>query len=118
MVTSSHSSGFRVGGDYRFYLKRKTSIWHHAGVRSKYFTYHTFSNDHNIEVNNNGTPENGSIAMDLNVGNIGVQLGYSLLNNRWTIDLVFIGPRFPTMKLKSELMEILQLFRMRLPAAN
>ncbi|MBX2964403.1 MAG: DUF3575 domain-containing protein [Cyclobacteriaceae bacterium] len=95
LVTSeANSSGFRVGGDYRFYLKKENKYLAPRGVYvGPYFTYHTFSNDHNIEVNNNGTPENGSIAMDLNVGNIGVQLGYQfVLNNRWTIDLVFIGP--------------------------
>jgi len=88
------SYGYKVGGEYRFYLKKENKYGAPHGVYlGPYTSYHRYSNDRSIEVNNNGSIEKGTLKSDLSILNIGVQLGYQfVLNNRWTIDLVFIGP--------------------------
>jgi hypothetical protein len=46
-----------------------------------------------LEINNDGVPEYAELETNLNILNLGVQLGYQfVLNDRWTIDLTFIGP--------------------------
>ncbi len=88
------SSGYKLGGEYRFYLKKENKYGAPHGVYlGPYASYHHYSNTRGIEVNNNGNIESGTLENDLNILNIGFQLGYQfVLNNRWTIDLVFVGP--------------------------
>ena len=58
-----------------------------------YFSFLGFNNERTLEIDNNGTPEQAILDAKLNIVNIGFQLGYQfVLNNRWTIDLVFVGP--------------------------
>ncbi|MCE2935333.1 MAG: hypothetical protein LW845_04820 [Flammeovirgaceae bacterium] len=65
----------------------------HGVYIGPYLSYLSFSNDRDLEIDFNGTKEFGSLDTKLYVVNTGVQLGYQfILNNRWAIDLVFIGP--------------------------
>jgi len=88
------ASGFKFGADYRFYLRKENKFHAPHGVYlGPYFSYLNFDNDRLLEVNNNGTMESGNLTTKISVVNIGVQLGYQfVLNDRWTIDLTFIGP--------------------------
>jgi hypothetical protein len=99
------SSGYKVGGEYRFYLKKENKHAAPHGVYiGPYTSYHHYSNTRAIEVNNNGEIQNGNLESNFNIFNIGVQLGYQfVLNNRWTIDLVFIGPSVSNYALKADL---------------
>jgi len=88
------ASGFKLGGEYRFYLKKENKYRAPRGVYiGPYTTFHNYVNTRSIEVTNNGKLENADLKTDLSILNIGVQLGYQfVINNRWAIDLVFIGP--------------------------
>ncbi len=99
------ASGYKVGGEYRFYLKKENKYGAPRGVYiGPYSTYHHYFNGRSIEVNNNGTLETGNLETNLNILNIGVQLGYQfVLNNRWTIDMVFIGPSVSNYAFKTKL---------------
>lgn len=99
------SSGYKVGGEYRFYLKKENKYGAPHGVYiGPYSTFHHYSNTRGIEVNNNGTIEKGNLESNLNILNLGVQLGYQfVLNNRWTIDLVFVGPSISNYGFKANL---------------
>jgi len=101
----ANSTGLKFGGEYRFYLAKENKYGAPHGVYiGPYASYHNYSNDRFIEVNNNGTLENGEMNTDLGILNIGVQLGYQfVLNNRWTIDLVFVGPSVSNYRFKSSL---------------
>lgn len=90
------ASGFKLGGEYRFYLQKENKYRAPHGVYiGPYTTLHNYSNNRHLEVPNNGTLEYADLKTRLNILNIGVQLGYQfVLNNRWTIDLVFVGPSF------------------------
>lgn len=100
-----NASGLKLGGEYRFYLQKENKYKAPRGVYiGPYTTFHNYSNKRSIEVDNNGTLENAILKTDLNVFNIGFQLGYQfVLNNRWTIDMVFVGPSISNYKLKANL---------------
>ena len=58
-----------------------------------YFSFHSFNNQRTLEIDNNGTLEQAILDSEFNIINIGFELGYQfVLNNRWTIDLLFMGP--------------------------
>ena len=88
-------NGFKVGGEYRFYLKKENkNLAPHGVYIGPYLTYLYFKNERHLQI----TPENGSqidafYKDNLSVLNIGFQAGYQfVINDRFTIDLTFIGP--------------------------
>jgi len=87
-------NGFKVGADYRFYLKKENKFHAPHGVYiGPYFTYHMYNNSRTIEVNNDGTMEDAILDTKFTIFNIGFQLGYQfVINDRWAIDLTFAGP--------------------------
>jgi len=87
-------NGFKVGGDYRFYLKKENKYHAPHGVYiGPYITYHRFTNERIIEVDNNGTPEQADLDSKFSILNVGFQLGYQfVIHDRWSIDLSFVGP--------------------------
>ena len=88
------ASGFKFGGEYRFYLAKENKYRAPHGVYlGPYVSYLSFKNDRTLLVNNDGNMEEGLFNTKLSVLNIGVELGYQfVLNNRWTFDLTFVGP--------------------------
>jgi len=98
-------NGTKFGGEYRFYLRKENKYLAPRGVYiGPYFTYHGFSNERTIEVDNNGTPEQVILNSNLKIFNVGVQLGYQfVINNRWAIDLVFVGPSISHYGYKADL---------------
>lgn len=99
------ATGLKVGGEYRFYLQKENKYKAPHGVYiGPYSSFHNYSNNRDIEVDNNGVIETAQLSSDLNILNIGVQLGYQfLINNRWSIDLVFMGPSVSNYSFKSSL---------------
>lgn len=94
-IRETKRTGFKAGGEYRFYLRRENKYAAPRGIYlGPYVSYLYFNNDRDVEI----TSDDGVISQTLHsskisVLNIGFQLGYQfVINNRWTIDLVFIGP--------------------------
>ena len=87
-------NGYKFGGEYRFYLSKENKFLAPRGVYiGPYFTYHGFKNERTLEVDNDGTPEQAILNSKFTILNVGFQLGYQfVIKNRWTIDLVFVGP--------------------------
>jgi Protein of unknown function (DUF3575) len=98
-------SGYKVGGEYRFYLQKENKYRAPRGVYlGPYLTYHDFRNKRLIEVDNNGVPEEATLKTSFSILNIGAQLGYQfVIGNRWTIDLILIGPSVSNYKAKIKL---------------
>ena len=98
-------NGSKFGAEYRFYLKKENKYQAPRGVYiGPYFTTHSFKNERIIQVDNNGTLEEAILNSKLVIFNIGFQLGYQfVLNNRWTIDLVFVGPSISHYRYKIDL---------------
>lgn len=105
VTRETSAAGIKLAGEYRFYLQKENKYKPPHGVYlGPYTSFHNYSNDRSIEVDNNGVLEYADLSTDLNILNIGVQLGYQfVLNNRWTIDLVFIGPSVSNYSFKSTL---------------
>lgn len=101
-----NSSGFVLGGEYRFYLKKENKYLAPHGVfLGPYSNFFNFSNSRELSFTSSstGTITQASLTSDINVLNMGVQLGYQfVINDRWTIDMVFLGPSVSryAMKLK------------------
>jgi len=87
-------NGLKFGAEYRFYLRKENKYRAPRGIYiGPYTTFLSFNNERTIEVNNDGTPQQAILNTDFNIFNIGFQVGYQfVINNRWSIDLVFIGP--------------------------
>lgn len=94
VVRDASETGFKAGGEYRFYLAKENRFAAPHGVYiGPYFTYLRFSNGRDIDVNVSGTPEPATLSTQFDVINVGVQIGYQFVfNDRWTIDLSFLGP--------------------------
>lgn len=97
--------GFKIGAEYRFYLQKENRYGAPHGVYiGPYLSFHNFNNTRTLEVNNGGSIEEAELKLNMNIVNPGVQLGYQfVINNRWAIDLVFIGPSVSNYSAKATL---------------
>lgn len=98
----NETKGFKFGAEYRFYLAKENKFQAPRGVYiGPYVAFHRFGNERLIEVDNNGTPEEAILNSKLSILNIGFQMGYQfVINNRWTIDMVFLGPSISNYQFK------------------
>jgi len=105
VVRETIATGFKAGGEYRFYLAKENKYAAPHGVYiGPYFSYNNFHNGRDVEVNNNGTIEPAHVSSEFNILNFGVQLGYQfVINDRWTLDLSFMGPSISNYRAKLEL---------------
>ncbi len=88
-------TGFKVGGEYRFYLKKENKYQAPHGVYiGPYVSYLNFNNERDLRITaEDGTVYDTFFKSNINVLNIGFQAGYQfVINDRWSIDLAFIGP--------------------------
>jgi hypothetical protein len=87
-------NGYKLAGEYRFYLKKENRNLAPRGVYiGPYLAYHAFNNERMIEVDSDGTLEQAILDSKFTIFNVGFQLGYQFMfNNRWTVDLILIGP--------------------------
>ena len=105
IVRETKATGYKLGGEYRFYLKRENQHQAPRGIYlGPYTTFHKYNNQRFIEIDNDGVLEYADMDTDLSIFNIGFQLGYQfVINNRWVIDLVFIGPAVANYRIRSSL---------------
>jgi len=98
-------NGYKIGGEYRFYLKKENKFAAPRGVYiGPYITSIGFKSDQGIVYSGADEPEEANLNSRLNILSIGGQLGYQFVfNDRWTIDLVLIGPSVSKYNFKSQL---------------
>jgi hypothetical protein len=86
--------GYKFGGEYRFYLTKENRYAAPRGLYiGPYFALHRFNNTRLIEVEHNGARQQAVLDSKFGIFNVGIQVGYQfILNDRWTIDMVFAGP--------------------------
>lgn len=97
--------GYKVGGEYRFYLRKENKFAAPRGVYiGPYFTALGFKSDRAIVYSGSDVPEEANLNSRANILSIGGQLGYQFVfNDRWTLDLVLIGPSFSRYNFKVKL---------------
>jgi hypothetical protein len=94
VTRDTRATGFKLGGEYRFYLAKENKYPAPRGVYlGPYVSLNNFHNEREITVDNGGTPGTAQLNSSINVLNMGVQLGYQFVfNDRWSVDLSFLGP--------------------------
>jgi hypothetical protein len=97
--------GYKVGGEYRFYLKKENKFAAPRGVYiGPYLTALGFKTDRGIVYSGGDVPEEANLKSRLNILSLGAQLGYQFVfNDRWSIDLVLIGPSVSQYNFKAQL---------------
>lgn len=92
-TTRKTASGYKIGLDYRFYLAKENRYSGPHGVYiGPYMAYHNFKNDWNLSIKGTSGTQTGVANGKFQVFNIGFQAGYQfLINNRWSVDMSFIG---------------------------
>ncbi len=92
-IDRTTAAGYKIAGDYRFYLQKENKYNGPHGVYiGPYMAYHNFKNKWDISVEGNSGTQKGSVDGRIEVMNIGFQAGYQfLIGNRWAIDMSFIG---------------------------
>jgi hypothetical protein len=105
VTRETRARGYKFGAEYRFYLKKENKFAAPRGVFiGPYFTIHHYKNTRDITVDTDGVQEFAELVTNFNIINIGVQLGYQfVLNDRWTIDLVLVGPSLSNYRLQMDL---------------
>lgn len=96
VVDEHQRNGIVVGGEYRFYLKKENKFNAPHGVYiGPYANFYQFKNERSLRIDSEDgmSTSEADFTSDINVLNIGAQLGYQfVINNRWTIDMIFAGP--------------------------
>jgi hypothetical protein len=101
-------NGFRIGSEYRFYLKGENRhLAPHGTYIGPYVAYHDFYNKREIEVEVDGITEIAQLETDFGILNIGFQLGHQfIIKDRFTIDVITLGPAisnyYAKLKLKGD----------------
>lgn len=99
-------NGWSVAVDYRFYLKKENK---HPAPRGLYLapfmSYHYFNNKRSMEVETeNGVWEPVTLDSKISLFSIGGEIGYQFVfKNRWTIDLLLLGPSITNYNAKMNL---------------
>ncbi|WP_175574380.1 DUF3575 domain-containing protein [Algoriphagus marinus] len=98
-------SGYRVGAEYRFYLKKENKFAAPRGVYiGPYVTSLGFKSDQGIVYSGSDVLEEADMRSRINIFSIGAQLGYQFVfNDRWSIDLVLVGPSVSKYNFKTQL---------------
>jgi hypothetical protein len=90
--SDKRNSGYMVGVEYRFYLKKENKDRAPHGVFvGPYTNLFHFQNERIIS-NTDGTSQ-ATLNSKITAFNMGAQAGYQfIIGNRWAIDMVFAGP--------------------------
>lgn len=103
---SKKRTGFKVGGEYRFYLKKENKHMAPHGVYiGPYASFLNFNNERDLRITkDDGSQVDAFFKSNINVLNIGFQAGYQfVINDRFTIDMAFIGPSISRYSAKFQL---------------
>ena len=102
----SKNGGFDVSVDYRFYFKKRNKFPAPDGLYwGPYASYYQLWQDASIKILDLNTVKNTALYEgDFKIINLGIQLGYQfVIKDRFTIDLMLMGPSFSHYNLKMNL---------------
>lgn len=100
-----NAQGLKLAGEYRFYLAKENKFAAPHGLYlGPYFSLNNFSNKRDIQVNTSSGLESASLDTRFDIINLGIQLGYQFVfNDRWTVDLSFMGPSISNYRAQMDL---------------
>lgn len=87
-------SGFSIGSDYRFYLKKENRYQAPRGVYiGPYVSYYQFKGNRTLSYTDANGTQTAGLDTKVNFINFGAELGYQfVLWDRWVIDAIVVGP--------------------------
>ena len=102
---STHSKGFHISGDYRFYLKKENKYDSPHGLYiGPYASYNSFTRDYTLSANTQSFTGDMNADLSFRVASVGFQLGYQFIFwKRVSLDMVLFGPGLASYKLKAHL---------------
>lgn len=94
--STSKNNGYSFSADYRFYLTSRNKRTAPDGVYvAPFLLYYNFDLEHQFGYQTNQGVEYVGVGTGINAVSAGVELGYQFVfDDRWTVDLIFIGPCF------------------------
>ena len=103
--TTGDKSGYSMGADYRFYLKKENKYSAPHGLYlAPYASYFNFKGQRDLTYNSDGGLENLSLNSKISFLNIGAELGYQfVIKDRFVIDAVLFGPAVSSYKFNLQL---------------
>lgn len=106
-VSTEKNTGFSIAFDYRFYAKKRNKNAAPDGLYwAPFFVSYNYTLSNNINILDDADVLIASSTLDskINVLNMGVELGYQFVfKERWTFDMVLIGPAYGLYKAKFDL---------------
>ena len=92
-----NKTGYSIGAEYRFYLPKENKYSGPHGIYlAPYISYYDFSSNNTLtHTDSNGNKSSANVAMNIDLLNIGFELGYQfVIGKRFIIDAEMFGPSF------------------------
>jgi hypothetical protein len=105
VTNSTHSKGFHISGDYRFYLasENKHNAPHGLYI-GPYASYNSFTRDYVLSANSQSFTGDLNADFSFRVMTVGFQVGYQFVFwKRVSLDMMLFGPGIASYKFKAEL---------------
>ena len=101
-----NKTGYSIGAEYRFYLPKENKYSGPHGIYlAPYISYYNFSSDNTLtHTDSSGNKSSASLAMNINLLNVGFELGYQfVIAKRFIIDAEMFGPSFTYYSFKANI---------------
>jgi hypothetical protein len=101
-----NKTGYSIGAEYRFYLPKENKYSGPHGIYlAPYISYYDFSSNNTLtHTDSNGNKTSASLAMNIDLLNIGFELGYQfVIGKRFIIDAEMFGPSFTYYSFKANM---------------
>ncbi len=101
-----NKTGYSIGAEYRFYLPKENKYSGAHGIYlAPYISYYSFSSDNTLtHTDSSGNKSSASLAMNIDLLNIGFELGYQfVIAKRFIIDAEMFGPSFTYYSFKANI---------------
>jgi len=105
-TAARNKTGYSIGAEYRFYLPKENKYSGPHGIYlAPYISYYDFSSNNTLtHTDSNGNKTSASLAMNIDLLNIGFELGYQfVIGKRFIIDAEMFGPSFTYYSFKANM---------------
>ncbi|HET7001429.1 MAG TPA: DUF3575 domain-containing protein [Puia sp.] len=105
-TNAKNKTGYTIGAEFRFYLPKENKYDAPHGIYlAPYISYYNFSSDNTLtHTDSSGNKSSASLAMNVNLLNVGFELGYQfVIGKRFIIDAEMFGPSFTYYSFKADI---------------
>ena len=97
LTDARNKTGYTIGAEFRFYLPKENKYNAPHGIYlAPYISYYNFSSNNTLtHTDSSGNKSSASLAMNIDLLNVGFELGYQfVIGKRFIIDAEMFGPSF------------------------